>query len=132
MKVIKIRGEASSDFFWAYGLNVNKIYAGGETIAAVKQAVFECIEIVKSFDGRNIPAALKGEYQIAWKFDIGSILAHYLNVFNPASLARLIGVKESQLNDYASGSKKPRAAQARKIVEALHAFGKELLTIKHC
>ena len=31
MKVINIRIEASSGFFWAYGLNVNKVYVGGAT-----------------------------------------------------------------------------------------------------
>ena len=130
MKVISIRIEASSNFFCAYGLNVNKICAGGATIAAVKESVFECIEIVKSFDDKNVPAALKGEYEIVWKFEIGSVLAHYLNIFNPSGFARVIGIKESQLNNYASGQKKPRAAQAKKIVNALHRLGNELISIK--
>jgi len=39
-------------------------------------------------------------------------------------------LNEKQLNHYASGLKKPRAAQAKKIENALHKLGGELLAIE--
>jgi hypothetical protein len=130
MKLIKVKIEASDDFFWAYGENGSKIYAGGETIAEVKRSVFECIEIVQSFDDSNVPSALKGEYEIVWRFDLPSILGYYLNIFNSHGFARLIGIKEHTLLNYVLGLKKPRYAQVKKIESALHRLASDLLAIE--
>jgi hypothetical protein len=130
MKKIRIVIERSKDFYGAYAENVNKITGGGETIEEVKQSVLECIEIIKSFDARNIPAALKGEYEIVWKFDVGSFLKYYKGIFSQTGIARLTGINEKQLNHYASGLKKPRPAQAKRIEAALHQLGSELLSLK--
>ncbi|HWV30431.1 MAG TPA: helix-turn-helix transcriptional regulator [Dyadobacter sp.] len=130
MKKIRVIIERSKDFFWAYGDNVDKVNGGGETIDQLKQSVLECIEIVKSFDDKNIPAALKGEYEIVWKFDVESLLEYYKGIFSQTGIARLTGINEKQLNHYASGLKKPRPAQAKKIENALHKLGGELLAIE--
>jgi hypothetical protein len=130
MKKIRIVIERSKDFYGAYSENVNKINGGGETIEEVKQSVLECIEIIKTFDDKNIPAALKGEYELVWKFDVGSFLQYYKGIFSQTGIARLTGINEKQLNHYASGLKKPRPAQAKKIEMALHKLGSELLSVE--
>ncbi|NIJ54268.1 type II toxin-antitoxin system HicB family antitoxin [Dyadobacter arcticus] len=130
MKKIRVIIERSKDFFWAYGDNVDKINGGGETIEEVKQSILECIEIVKSFDDKNIPAALKGEYELVWKLDVGSFLQYYKGIFNQTGIAKLTGINEKLLNHYASGLKKPRPAQAKKIEMALHRLGNELLSVE--
>ncbi|WP_026632917.1 transcriptional regulator [Dyadobacter alkalitolerans] len=130
MKKIRVVIERSKDFYGAYAENVKMLNGGGETIDEVKKSVLECIEIIKSFDDRNIPAALKGEYEIVWKFDVGSFLKYYKGIFSQSGIARLTGINEKQLNHYASGLKKPRPAQAKKIEAALHQLGSELLALK--
>ncbi|WP_439556846.1 type II toxin-antitoxin system HicB family antitoxin [Dyadobacter sp.] len=130
MKKIKIIIERSKDFYWAYGDNVDKINGGGATIEDVKKSVFECIEIVKGFDDKNIPSALKGEYEIEWKLDVGSFLKYYKGIFSQTGIAKITGINEKLLNHYASGIKKPRPAQAKKIEAALHKLGNELLAVK--
>ncbi|KAA0993618.1 type II toxin-antitoxin system HicB family antitoxin [Dyadobacter aurulentus] len=130
MKRIKVVVERSKDFFWAYGENVGKISGGGETIEEVKKSILECIEIVKGFDDRNIPAALKGEYEIEWKLDVGSFLKYYKGIFSQTGIAKITGINEKLLNHYASGLKKPRPSQAKKIEAALHKLGSELLAVK--
>lgn len=130
MKIIRVVIGRSKDFFGAHSENVRGINGGGETIEEVKKSVLECIEIIKTFDDRNIPAALKGEYEIEWKLDVGSFLTYYKGIFSQTGIARLTGINEKQLNHYASGLKKPRPAQARRIEAALHQLGSELLALK--
>ncbi|MET7259254.1 helix-turn-helix domain-containing protein [Dyadobacter fermentans] len=130
MKRIRILIERGKDGYSAYAENVKKIYGIGDTVQDVKKNVFECIEIVKSFDDKNIPAALKGEYEIVWKFDVESLLEYYKGIFSQTGIARLTGINEKQLNHYASGLKKPRPAQAKKIENALHKLGGELMAIE--
>ncbi|MCE7060135.1 type II toxin-antitoxin system HicB family antitoxin [Dyadobacter sp. CY343] len=130
MKKIKINIGRSKDHFGAYAENVAKIYGGGDTIEEVKQSILECIEIVKSFDDKNIPSALKGEYELVWKLDVGSFLQYYKGIFNQTGIAKLTGINEKLLNHYASGLKKPRPAQAKRIEAALHQLGSELLAVQ--
>jgi predicted RNase H-like HicB family nuclease len=130
MKKIRILIERGKDGYSAYAENVNKIYGVGDTVDDVKQNVLECIQIVKSFDDKNIPAALKGEYEIVWKFDVESLLEYYKGIFSQTGIARLTGINEKQLNHYASGLKKPRPAQAKKIENALHRLANDLLAIE--
>ncbi|MCF0052007.1 type II toxin-antitoxin system HicB family antitoxin [Dyadobacter sp. LJ53] len=130
MKIIKVTIARSKDFFGAHSENVKGLNGGGETIEDVKKSLLECIEIVKTFDDKNIPAALKGEYEIEWKLDVGSFLTYYKGIFSQSGIARLTGINEKQLNHYASGLKKPRPAQAKKIEAALHRLGSELLAVE--
>ncbi len=130
MKKIRVVIEQGKDGYGAYAENVKKIYGMGDTVEEVKQSVLECIEIVKSFDDKNIPAALKGEYEIVWKFDVESLLEYYKGIFSQTGIARLTGINEKQLNHYASGLKKPRPAQAKKIENALHRLANDLLAIE--
>ena len=130
MKIIKVLIGRSKDFYGAHSVNVKGINGGGETIEDVKKSVLECIEIIKTFDDKNIPAALKGEYDIEWQLDVGSFLQYYKGIFSQTGIARLTGINEKQLNHYASGLKKPRPAQAKKIEAALHQLGSELLALK--
>jgi len=52
------------------------------------------------------------------------------SVFTKPALERLTGINQKQLHHYATGLKKPRPAQRKKIESALHKLGKELLTIQ--
>lgn len=130
MKKIRVLIERGKDGYSAYAENATKIFGIGDTVQDVKKNVLECIEIVKSFDDKNIPETLKGEYEIIWKFDVESLLEYYKGIFSQTGIARLTGINEKQLNHYASGLKKPRAAQAKKIENALHKLGGELLAIE--
>ncbi|QRQ99970.1 helix-turn-helix domain-containing protein [Dyadobacter sandarakinus] len=130
MKKIRIIIGRSEDHYGAYAENVEKINGAGATVEEVKQSVLETIELLQTFDDKNIPAALKGEYQIIWKFDVESFLQYYKGIFSQTGIARLTGINEKQLNHYASGLKKPRPAQAKKIENALHKLGTELLAVE--
>ncbi|MDR0681880.1 MAG: helix-turn-helix domain-containing protein [Dysgonamonadaceae bacterium] len=70
------------------------------------------------------------EYELAYLFDPESLLKHYNGIFSNASLERLTNINQRQLQRYASGASKPRPEQAKKIANALHSLGKELLAVE--
>ena len=73
---------------------------------------------------------MKGEYVLKFKFDAQSLLNYYKGVFTNASLERMTGIKQKQIQHYASGLKKPRADQKIKIQNSLHQLAGELLAVE--
>ncbi len=131
MKQIKIIIERSTDMYGAYAENVKGVTGGGSTIEEAKQSVLETIRIIKeNHAAQNIPEVLKGEYELVYKFDVQSFLEYYKGIFTPAALQRIAGINQKQIQHYSTGHRKPRIAQRRKIEDALHKLGNELLAIE--
>ena len=53
----------------------------------------------------------------------------YEGIFTKSGLERLTGINQKQLWHYANGVSKPRPAQRRKIEDALHRLGSELVSL---
>ena len=131
MKKIKIIIEKTSDHYSAYAANVEGIYAAGDTPEEAKQSVVDAIRLFKKHNKpQNIPAILKGEYTLTYRFDTVSLLNYYRKVFTNSALERLTGINQRQLQHYSSGLKKPRPAQKKKIESALHQLGNELIAVE--
>ena len=131
MKQIKIIVERSKDIISCYAENVEGIYGGGDTLQEAKQSVLDAIRLFKEYNNEeNIPEILKGDYELVYKFDVQSFLDYYKGVFTPAALERIAGINQKQIQHYSSGHRKPRLAQRRKIEEALHKLGHELIAME--
>jgi predicted RNase H-like HicB family nuclease len=131
MKTVKVVIEKTKDMYSAYAENVEGVYGGGDTPEEAKQSVLNAIELLKKYnDPRNIPAILKGDYQIAYKFDTESILNYYKKIFTKSALERITGINQKQLQHYATGLKKPRPQQIKKIESGLKQLAGELLTVE--
>ena len=129
MNQIKIIIERSNDLFSSYADNLEGIYGGGETVEEAKQTIVAAIELYKKYN-ENVPAILKGKYELVFKFDTQSLLNYYKGVFTNAALERITGINQKQFHHYAAGLKKPRLTQAKKIEAALHKLGGELIAVK--
>lgn len=130
MKQIKIVIEKTKNHYGAYAENVEGINGGGDTPEEAKQSIVDCIRIIKKHHNRHsIPAILKGDYELVYRFDTESLLNYYKKIFTNSALERLTGINQRQLQHYSSGLKKPRPAQKKKIQTALHQLGSELLAI---
>lgn len=128
MKTIKIIIEKSIDSYGAYAENVEGIYGAGDTVEEVKQSVLDGIETLKTLD--KYPSILKGEYTIVYHYDTESLLNYYKGILSNPAIEKITGINQKQIAHYASGLKKPRPAQRKKIEEGLHRLGKELLAIE--
>ena len=130
METIKIIIEKSADFYDAYAENCEGIYGAGETVEEAKQNALEGLKLfVDSRDKKDLPAILQGDYDIAYQYDTQSFLNHYNRIFTNVALERMTGINQKLLHHYATGLKKPRFTQRKRIENALHSFGNELLTV---
>ena len=103
----------------------------GKTFEELKRNISEAVAFHiegMSEDGETIP--FDTQYELMYRFDPKSLLQHYNGIFTNASLQRLTGINQRQLQRYASGVSKPRDEQATKITTALHNLGIELLAVE--
>lgn len=130
MKTLRIIIERSSDFYDAYAENCEGIYGAGQTVEEAKENVLKGLELlVSNTEYNDLPEILKKEYVITYRFDTQSFLNYYDKIFSKPALEKLTGINQKQLHHYASGLRKPREQQRKKIAEALHQLGKELLSL---
>jgi len=130
MKAVKIIVEKTKDHYSAFAENVEGVYGAGETVAEAKESIFKAIKLLKNHNKSNYPKILNGDYQVKFKFDTQSLLNYYKGIFTNASLERMTGIKQKQIQHYASGLKKPRVDQKIKIQNSLHQLASELLAVE--
>lgn len=130
MKSLTATIAASSDSFGAFDGNSIGIFAAGDSVAAVKEDFAEAIRIYKEITPEEDWAeAIRDNWPIEWHYDVQSLLVYYKNVFSNAALARMTGINQKQLWNYANGVSKPRKAAEEKIIKALNTLGQELIQI---
>ena len=121
----------SKDHYGAYSVNCPGVYGAGETVDEAKENVLEGLRLLvetRKFD--ELPEILKGEYEIVYKFDTQSFLKYFEGIFSKSALEKLTGINQKQLHHYASGLRKPRMVQRKRIEYALHSLGKELMSVE--
>jgi hypothetical protein len=99
-------------------------------VLEAKNSIIESIKLFKKYNKTRIPKILQQEYELIYKFDTQSFLNYYKGIFTNASLERITGIKQKQIQHYASGLKKPRLAQKQKIQNSLKELAEELLTFE--
>ena len=132
MNRITIIIERAEVNFSAYVKEVDGITASGKSIDEIKESISGAIaEFVASCRelGCEIPSELQGDYEIIFELDIQSLLTIYEGIFTKSGLEKLTGINQKQLWHYAKGISKPRQEQRRKIENALHKLGSELVSL---
>ena len=107
--------------------------ATGKTFEDLKKEMQSAVEfhlegIVE--DGEDIPEIFLNPFELVYQFDIESLLLHYKGIITNAALERLTGINRRQLTHYATGLRKPRFEQRKKIGQALHRLGRELQEVE--
>lgn len=122
--------EKSKDFFDAYSDNCDGIYAAGDSIEAVKADAEEAIRLIKkNLPEDRWPTQIKGEYEIEWKFDVPSFLEYYSSFMSLSGMEKMTGIHQKQLSNYLNHRSVPRRKQADRIINGIHRFARELLSI---
>lgn len=102
----------------------------GEIKANIKEAIAFHVASSLADSDPIAPEFVAGNYQLVFKFDAESLLAYYKGIFTNAAFERITGISQAQISHYATGLKKPRPAQIKKIKTALHNLGQELLEVE--
>lgn len=130
MSIIKIIIEKTSNFYSAYAENVEGVYGAGATVQKTKESVLKSLELYVKYNKKKHPKILQGDYSVKYRFDAQSLLNYYKGIFTNASLEKITGINQKQIQHYASGLKKPRQLQKRKIQTGLRNLAKELQSIE--
>ncbi len=100
----------------------------GKTVEEAKKCFEDGYEDMKRYyaqEGKEFT-----EVEMCYCFDMASFLAYYSNVLSLAGLSRLTGVNPRQLSHYVTGHRNPSPKTVKKIMDAIHAFGKDLSTVQ--
>jgi transcriptional regulator with XRE-family HTH domain len=61
------------------------------------------------------------------KIDLASFLNQKKELFTDSGLEKVTGLNSEEIQDYATGNKNPTIAKLKKIENAIHCFGQEIL-----
>lgn len=128
--MIKVYIEKSSDgFYSAYLEDTGALpfgaYGEGATAEEAKSDFLKVTEAYKE-EGYEVPDASSFEFQ----YDVPSFLQYYRNAFTLAGLEKITGVAQGQLSHYLNGVSRPNAKTTKKIQNALHSFGQDLMNLR--
>jgi len=130
MKTLRAILSKGPEDFGAWFENLEGVYGAGETVAEAKKNLMDGL-VLYAEHNINVPAWIKGKsYKIVYKFDAESILNYYRGIFTNAALERITGINQRQIQHYASGAKRPRPVQLKKIETAFHQLGEELMAVE--
>ena len=133
MKTLHAVIEKAEHNYSAYLEEVDGVGGVGDTLSEVRHSLEEGVDVLKEacLDfGNPVPEPIRGDYEIVFRMDTRSFLQMYCKIFTKSALERLTGINQKQLWHYANGLSTPRPAQVRKMQEALHRLGQELISLE--
>lgn len=82
-------------------------------------------------DGDDVPQWLRdGDYEFVFNYlDVATLLRACESYASLAAISRATGINQNQLSHYATGLKRPRPEQRRRIVEGIHHIGRRLMAV---
>lgn len=121
---------AKDGFYSAYCNDYPALFGGGDTAEMAKQELEETLRLTRE-EGKDAalfyPEWLDQEYEFAIHWDVMSLLEYYSGIITPTALGRLSGIHPKQIWSYMHGITKPRKKQVKRIEEAIHQLGRELI-----
>jgi len=133
MEKVNVIIEKSTEGYSAFVPQLSGCVATGDSMSEIQKNINEAIHLhlagMKE-DGDPIPSELNGDFNLVFTFDLETFLIYYEKIFTKRALSRLSGINESLLSQYASGLKKPRKLQSKRLEESIHSLAKDLLQIQ--
>ena len=81
-------------------------------------------------DGNLLPEWLiNGQYDVNYMLEISALLHSFDGILTRSAIDRVSGINEKQIEYYASGNRMPLPQQKKKIINAFHSIGKELVSV---
>lgn len=82
-------------------------------------------------DGDDLPDYIvNGNYEFDYELDSAAMLREAERFTTMAAISRATGINQKLLSHYANALKTPRPAQRQRIVEGLHAIGRQFLAVQ--
>lgn len=123
MKQIEITVERTKTGYSAYAVKL-PVVTTGKTLEELKQNMLEALNLYYYTSGKKINVD-----QLKVILDLPQFFSFY-KVINAKALAERIGMNQSLLSQYITGTKKPSSLQTKRILEAVQQVGKELSAVQ--
>ncbi len=120
MKQIKVTIE-KTDTGYSAGAEKYPVYTAGDTMNETKSNILDALNLY--FEFKKQPAIALDDIKLVP--DLASFFDFY-KVINAKALSERIGMNQSLLAQYISGTKKPSSIQIQRILKGVHSIGKEL------
>lgn len=122
----------SDGSYIAYNTTGNKVglIGTGNSVKEAKDDFFNSLyEVLQTYNeiGDDVPEFLKED--IEFRFDISSLFDYY-SMLNVSALGRYLGINDSLMRQYRSGSAQISDKQLDKIEAGIHRLGLELAALR--
>lgn len=125
MTKIKVKVEKTTTGFSAYA-DRYAAFTTGRTVSDLIANMVESLNVYFEAEGKGRVVTAS---DLRFELDLTSIFDVY-PVINMKALSNRLGMNYTLMAQYASGKKKPSSKQAEKIIEGIHAIGRELSELK--
>lgn len=117
---------------WAFE-GFGAVVCTDKTLDGLKSRFTEALQVQISdmaADGEDVPRWLvDGDYSVEYNLAVSALLRQAEQFTTMAAISRVTGINQKLLSNYASSVKIPREPQRRRIVEGLHAIGRQFLSL---
>lgn len=118
---------------WGYE-GVGAVLCTNKTLEGLKQDFEQSLRFhieAMAEDGEELPQWLvSGDYEIRYTLSSSALLRQAECYTTMAVISRVTGINQKLLSHYANALKTPRPAQRQRIVDGLHAIGREFLAVQ--
>jgi predicted RNase H-like HicB family nuclease len=133
MKNIVILEKTSDGGYSAYLPELPGCVSTGESIGEIKSLIREVVDFHiegMRMENLQVPEGFDGEFDLSYKMDIASLFEWFSGILTKSGVSKITGMNQSLISQYVSGIKTPSTKQTKKIEQALHNLGQELLEIE--
>jgi len=112
--------------FSTYLKDVDGVVATGATFDEVKSEMERAVAFHKEGlieFGEDVPVELQGEITFEYVMDFETLFTWLNGIITKSGLAKVAGLNQSLVSQYAVGIKKPSEKQLKKMEASLHKFG---------
>ena len=125
--------EKSDTGYAAYVPDLPGCIATGPKIDEIKKEIKNAVAFHLEglrMENLPVPEGFESGYTLSYKMDVASLFEWFSGILTKSGVSRITGLNQSLISQYVSGIKNPSSKQTKKIEQALHHLGQELLEIE--
>ena len=135
MEKIAVVVEKTEMGYSAYVPEIPGIITVGDTYNDIKRNIQEALELYWEGEDENVlPKAVlnakRNGFEVELQVDMQELFNHFEGILTKSGLAKITGLNQSLVSQYALGLKKPSVKQAKKIESALHNLADQLWAVR--
>lgn len=133
MKNTVILEKTSVGGYSAYLPELPGCVSTGESIDEIKCNIKEAIDFHiegMRMENLQVPVGFDEMFDLSYKMDIAALFEWFSGILTKSGVSKITGMNPSLISQYVSGIKTPSNKQTKKIEQALHNLGQELLEIE--